>query len=69
MQGGARRWVEAIAETHHNWFFMRWVSRCSTHPTLGYQLQPGQLTYLIDYFSRVLTYYIFWLLWIYIVYP
>ena len=29
-------WVEAIAETHHNWLLMRWVSRCSTHP-LGYQ--------------------------------
>ncbi len=26
-------WVEAIAETHHNLIPMRWVSRCSTHPT------------------------------------
>ena len=26
-----RGWVEAIAETHHNGFLMRWVSRCSTH--------------------------------------
>ena len=33
-------WVEAIAETHHNGFLKRWVSRCSTHPTLGYQFKP-----------------------------